>query len=48
MVLINTAEASPEEKKLAAHYAYLQVSNYDQISDDGIKQLKSKGAHFDV
>lgn len=60
---INTAEESPEVKyfgeykldsgeKLAAHYAYEQVSNYDHISDDEIKthlqELKSKDAHFDI
>ena len=59
---INTAEEFPEIKyfgeykldsgeKLAAHYAYEQVSNYDHISDDEIKthleELKSKDAHFD-
>lgn len=60
---INTAEESPEVKyfgeykldsgeKLAAHYAYKQVSKYDHITDDEIKthleELKSKDAHFDM
>ncbi|AFI84761.1 hypothetical protein [Methylophaga nitratireducenticrescens] len=60
---INTTEASSEVKyfgeykldsgeKLAAHYAYEQVANYEHISDDEIKthlqELKSKDAHFDM
>lgn len=60
---INTAEQTSEVQyfgeykldsgeKLAAHYAYLQVREYEHISDDEIKThletLKSKGADFDI
>ena len=60
---INTAEQTSEVQyfgeykldsgeKLAAHYAYLQVRKYEDISDDEItahlETLKSKGADFDI
>ena len=60
---INTAEQTSEVQyfgeykldsgeKLAAHYAYLQVREYEHISDDEIKThleaLRSKGADFDI
>lgn len=58
---INTAEESPQVQyfgeyrldsgeKLAAHYAYEKVADYDHISDDEIKThlkaLQEQGAHF--
>jgi len=60
---INTATESPEVKyfgeykldsgeKLAAHYAYRCVANYDVITDDELKthlnELIDKGALFDL
>ena len=60
---INTAEQTSKVQyfgeykldsgeKLAAHYAYLQVREYEHISDDEIKThlqtLESKGADFDT
>jgi len=60
---INTAEESPGVKyfgeykldsgeKLAAHYAYDQVSKYERITYDEIRthleELRSKDAHFDI
>ena len=59
---INTAEQSSEVKyfagykldsgeKLAAHYAYEKVADYDHVSDDEItthlEALKDKDANFD-
>lgn len=60
---INTTNSSQEVKyfgeykldsgeKLAAHYAYQQVANYDHITDDEIKThletLKSMDARFNI
>ncbi len=60
---INTAEQSSEVQyfgeykldngeKLAAYYAYMQVAEYEHISDDEFKThlqtLKSRDADFDI